>query len=360
MKNIQHVSIIGSGSFGMAMASLISQKVEKVSLIDPLQSNKDSVQVKKIKLTGAIDIDVTLDDVRNNYDQISKSDIILLTLTGDLLENIFIQLLEKIKKGQHIILFPGAFSAIALRNLIGEQGQLKDITISEAVSLPFVCDMVDANTIQIHKFKNKLKLSTFPHSLNSRVLDILNTFIDIFIPARNLLETSMENINSVIHPLPILLNIVEIENKGSEFKHYIDGVNPTISRLIEQMDRERLEVGKAFSLNLIPVLDQLKMYYGQNKSKTVYEYINSSLSPYKEIKGFGINSRYLTHDIPNLVVPLSFLAEIVNVKTPLIDLTIKLASIILEKDFRETGNNLNKLQMEGETVPQILNKMDDL
>jgi len=359
MKEMHHFSIIGNGPFGVAMASLIHHKGGRVSLLEPFQSNYKHGQLKKIKLTGVVDIKVTLDDVRSDYDLLAKSDIIVVTITGALLDKVINQLIEKIRDGQHIVFLPGMFGAVTLKNLIAKHIWIKDITISEIVSMPFVCDIVDTDTIQIYKFKNKLKLSTCPHKKNSRILDILNTFFDIFIPANNLLETSMENINSVLHPLPILLNLVEIEKKGSEFKHFMDGINPTVSRLIEQMDRERLEVGKAFSLDLIPVLDQLKMYYGHNGSKTVYKYINSSLSPYKEIKGFGINSRYLMNDIPNLVVPLCSLAEVANVKTPVMDLCVKLASIILETNFRKTGNNLKKLNMAGKIVWQILKDMEE-
>jgi len=225
----------------------------------------------------------------------------------------------------------------------------------------FEYDGLEINTVKIHKFKNELKLATCPYIKNNKILDILNTFFDTLVPAKNLLETSLENINSVLHPLPILLNLVEIEKKGSEFKHFIDGINPAVSRLIDQMDRERLEVGTAFSLNLVPVVDQLKRYYGHNESRTVYEYVNNSQSPYKGIKGFGLNSRYIMDDIPNLVVATSSLGEIANVKTPLFNMCIDLTSIIMETDYRKNGINLQKLNLERKTtVRQVLKNIEKL
>ena len=75
------------------------------------------------------------------------------------------------------------------------------------------------------------------------------------------------------------------------------------------MDDERLAIGNAFALKLMPIIDQWKMYYGHNDAKTYCEYVNSPESPYKDVVGHNVRSRYLTGDVPGLNVPALQLAQ---------------------------------------------------
>jgi len=68
----------------------------------------------------------------------------------------------------------------------------------------------------------------------------------------------MDNPNCVLHPLPVLLNVGSIERDPLQFRHYIDGITPLIASMIDRMDAERLAIGKAYGLNLVPILEQLK------------------------------------------------------------------------------------------------------
>ena len=92
-----------------------------------------------------------------------------------------------------------------------------------------------------------------------------------------------DNVNYTLHPMPVLLNYGEIEKNPKTFRHYMDGITPLVSEKMMQMDSERLAAGKKLGLELMPIMDQLKMYYGHNSTETIYEYANSPESPYKDI-----------------------------------------------------------------------------
>jgi opine dehydrogenase len=121
-----------------------------------------------------------------------------------------------------------------------------------------------------------------------------------------------------------------------------------------QMDDERLAIGRAFSLKLTSTMEQLKMYYGQNDTKTYYEYSNSSESPYKDVVGHNVKSRYLTEDVPGLNVPALQLAEKAGVETPIIELTIRLSSWLHGADYVSTGTTLEKLGIADKTPAEII------
>jgi opine dehydrogenase len=120
------------------------------------------------------------------------------------------------------------------------------------------------------------------------------------------------------------------------------------------MDEERLAIGSAFSLALTATMDQLKMYYGQNEAKTIYDYVNSSESPYKDVVGHNVRSRYLTEDVPGLNVPAMQLAQKAGVDIPIIELTIRMTSWLHGVDYVATGTTLDKLGIDDKAPEEIV------
>ena len=51
--------------------------------------------------------------------------------------------------------------------------------------------------------------------------------------AANVLETSLNNLNAMAHPLPALLNAGWIETTGGDFRFYNDGVSPSVARAMD-------------------------------------------------------------------------------------------------------------------------------
>lgn len=349
------ITVVGSSPFALAMAGEIARKGGRVSLVEtaatPLLNH--FFEIKKINITGVVDESATLEYVGTDQEAITNAQVIILSLQPENCEDTMEQMIPCLKSGQHIVVFPGNFCATIIRKLLQDHA-INDITVSESASIPFVFDKVDFNTIKIHRNKEELKIATCPAEKRTEVLDILNRYIEIFVPAANIIETSLENINSILHPLPILLNIAELERKGKDFYHFIDGVTPLVSTLLEKMDRERMAIGQAYELNLIPTLEQLKGYYGGNDCQTIYDYIQTPECPYDDIKGFDLSSRYITVDIPYLLVPASCLAKAADIKTPIFDLCIALASQLHDIDYFSVGYNLERLGFANKTKKEIL------
>ena len=96
------------------------------------------------------------------------------------------------------------------------------------------------------------------------------------------------------------------------------------------------------------------MYYGHNDTKTYYEYVNSSESPYKDVVGHNVRSRYLTEDVPGLNVTALQLAEKTAVETPIIELTVRLTSWLHDVDYVATGTTLEKLGVADKEPAEIV------
>ncbi|OQY03106.1 MAG: NAD/NADP octopine/nopaline dehydrogenase [Desulfobacteraceae bacterium 4572_123] len=288
---------------------------------------------------------------------VKEADVILIVVPSFAHEPIFQKLIPELKDGQHVIIIPGNYGGLFLKKMMSEAGVRKNISISETSSLPYACRISSYNTVMIHKKKFKMKIATSPSQDNPKAVDVMNDVFEGyigFVSGENLLEMDLDNVNQTLHPLPVLLNYGSIEKNPKTFRHYMDGVTPLISEKMLQMDNERLAIGKGFSLNLMSTLDQLKMYYGHNDSKTYYEYVNSPESPYKDIVGHNVRSRYITEDVPGLEVPAVQLAELVSVEIPVTELCIRLASDLHGVNYFSKGYTLEKLGIAGKTSKEIL------
>ena len=354
-------AVLGSGHGGRAVCGQIAEKDYPVIMYEPLEETEDYLKIRQEKemfLDGDIRAGGKLSGATMDIEEAVKdTDVIIIVVPSFAHKPIFEKLVPNLMDGQHVIIVPGNYGGLRLKKMMSDRRIKRNITISETASLPYACRINTYNTVMIYKKKSRLKIASSPSRNNPVAVDIMNDIFAgyvNFIPGKNLLEVDLDNPNQTLHPLPVLLNYGAIENNPETFRHYMDGITPLISEKMMQMDEERLAIGSAFSLELMSTLEQLKMYYGENDAKTYYEYVNSSESPYKDVIGHNVRSRYLTEDVPGLNVPALQLAEKAAVETPIIELTVRLTSWLHSVDYVSTGTTLEKLGIANKTSEEIV------
>jgi len=354
-------AVLGSGHGGRAVCGQIAEKGYPVVMYEPLEETADYLKIKAAKemfLDGDITAGGKLSGATMDIEEALKgTDVILIVVPSFAHKPIFNKMVSHLKDGQHVIIIPGNYGGLRLKKMMSDRGIKKEITISETVSLPYACRIAAYNTVMIYKKKSRLKIASSPSRNNPQALDIMNDIFGVYVnffAGENLLEVDLDNPNQTIHPLPVLLNYGDIEKNPETFRHYIDGITPLISEKMMDMDEERLAIGRAYSLKLSSTMAQLKMYYGHNDTQTYYEYSNSSESPYKDVIGHNVRSRYLTEDVPGLNVPALLLAEKAGVETPIIELTVRLTSWLHGVDYVSTGTTLAKLGIADKTPAEIV------
>ena len=361
MEKTLKFAVLGSGHGGRAVCGQIAEKGYPVLMYEPLEETEDYLKIREEKemfLDGDITAGGKLSGATMDIEKAVKdSDVILVIVPSFAHNPIFEKLVPNLQDGQHVIIVPGNYGGLRLKKMMTDLGVKKEITVSETVSLPYACRISTYNTVKIYKKKSQLKMASSPSRNNPEALGIMNDIFGgyvTFIPAKNLLEVDLDNPNQTLHPLPVLLNYGDIEKNPKTFRHYMDGITPLISEKMMHMDEERLAIGNAFSLELMSTMEQLKMYYGRNDTKTYYEYVNSSESPYKDVIGHNVQSRYLTEDVPGLNVTAWQLAKKAAVETPIIELTVRLTSWLHEMDYVSTGTTLEKLGIDDKTPEEIV------
>ena len=283
---------------------------------------------------------------------IHGADVILVVIPTVYQREIAITMAPHLTDGQIIVLNPGATGgALEVRTAIRSAGCQASVIIAETDTLLYACRSPRAGEAYIGGIKQKVEIAALPASATSKVVALLNKPFPQFVAAESILITSLNNANAMVHPAPTLLNAGRIESK-SPFDYYSDGVTPSLARVVEKLDAERMAIAKALGVNVPTIRDFYVSCYAAT-GNTLYEQIQK-VKAYEGIKGpTTLNTRYLFEDIPTGLVPLSLLGRALHVTTPTMNAVVELGNILLGKNFWEEGRSLEKLGLAGKSPAEI-------
>lgn len=349
------ITVIGAGNGGQAIAGYCASLGMRVCLynrnlerIAPIFKSHIIELHGTICATGYIDVITQSIEVATRY-----SNILMIATTATAHREIAAKMCPYLKNGQIIVLNPGrTLGVLDFSSMTNSMRPDLDVFIAEAQTLMFACREIEPGRVNVIGLKDKVLLSGRNRSETDFVIRHLNPFFPCFISASNLIQTSLENIGSIFHPSVVLFNAATIERNMS-FYFYRD-MTPEIASFIEKLDNERIEIGKAFGQNLMPVSDWIVYAYPSTLGNTLCERMKNNPAYYDILAPGSIFTRQLTEDIPTGLIPMSELGKAVGVKTPLMDSIITITSSLLNIDFRQTGRTLQNLHLDRLTKEQLL------
>jgi opine dehydrogenase len=257
-----------------------------------------------------------------------------------------------LKPNQIVILNPGRTGgAFEFTNTLEQFGVADGIVVAEVQSFLYVSRAVSPCRVVVKRIKNSVPLAALPAYLTPQVLKAIRQALPQFIPADTVLNTSFNNIGAIFHPALLLLNASRVEH-GQKFDYYIEGVTPSVARILEEIDRERVAVAAALGVRTYTAREWLYLAYDA-VGKTLYEALHRN-SAYKGISApETLNHRYITEDVPASLVPLASIGEMLRVPTPAIRSIIHLASVIHGVNYWEQGRTAESLGIKGLSVREI-------
>ena len=261
----------------------------------------------------------------------------------------------KLTAGQSVIVTPSSCGgALAFKRAAGLEVNDDSVRVAETSTLHYAVRLTEPGKIRVFlKLKAGNLLAALP---NTHTQDILQLIADVYPsmePADSVLQTSLQNANPIIHPAVTLSNAARIEMTGGDFLFYEEGVSDSVGRLIEALDKERIAIGEKLG---ITILTDPEMGMRQG-----YMLENNYGSGYRKAPGFlGIGAqpqldhRYLHEDVGYGLVFMSGLGRQVGVETPGIDAVIKVATIVMARDYRAEGlRTPETLGIAGHSVEEL-------
>lgn len=354
MKRSLRFCVIGAGNGGLAMAGHLAIMGFDVVLWNRSEGRLEGIRERGgVEVVGAVEGFGKLRLVTTDIGEaLSEADVIMVAIpaTG----HAFIARISAphLRKGQIVVLNPGRTGgALEFVNTLERYGAADKVTVAEAQTFLYTSRAVSSYRVLIKRVKNSVPLAALPAYLTPQVLRVVRGALPQFIPADSVLSTSFDNIGAVFHPALLLLNATRIEN-SQKFDYYTEGVTPTVARILEELDKERVAVAAALGVRAHTAREWLYLAYDA-VGKTLYEALQRN-SAYKGISApQTLNHRYITEDVPTSLVPIASIGEMLGISTPTIKSIIHLASVALGVDYWEQGRTVEKLGIKGLSVREI-------
>jgi opine dehydrogenase len=190
------------------------------------------------------------------------------------------------------------------------------------------------------------------------VLDKIHEAYAQFIDGGNVLQTGLNNMGAIFHPALTMLNAGWIEATHGDYQFYIDGVTPSVARVLEVLDRERVTVASSLGLRARTALEWLQMAYNTT-GEDLHEAIHNQPGYYGIKAPSTLNHRYIFEDVPMSLVPIASLGQRFGVSVRGMDSIIRLACIVHRTDYWRRGRTVDKLGIGDLSVSELTRYVDE-
>jgi len=358
MRQAENITVMGAGNGGKAMAAHLAIMGAKVTLWNRTWKNIEAINERGgISLKSEEnfqdfgEIALLTSDIEK---AVKASRIIMIVLPAFAHAEIAQKISPFLQNGQIVVLNPGrTFGAFEFRKILSKNDCTADVIVAETQTFIYASRSQGPAQALIHRIKDAVPLAAFPATGTKTVLEALKPYYPQFIDGKTVLHTGMDNIGAIFHPTITLHNAGWIEATGGEFQFYLEGVTPSIARVMEAIDRERVKIGAALGINLLSAIEWLKMAYDV-EGEDLYETIRTQ-EGYRGIKAPAtINHRYINEDIPMSLVPMASLGNMLGIRVRGMESIIRLASIIRKKDYWQIGRTVENLGLSNQDPETLL------
>jgi opine dehydrogenase len=149
-----------------------------------------------------------------------------------------------------------------------------------------------------------------------------------------------------------ILNAGRIESTHGNFQFYVDGVTPSVAKVLEVVDRERVTVASSLGLRARTSMEWLSLAYNV-QGETLYECIQNQTGYYGINAPSTLQHRYISEDVPMSLVPIAALGERYGVSVSGINAMIRLGCILHSTDYWRKGRTLDKLGIKDLSVTEL-------
>ena len=340
MSIIEHIAIIGAGSGGKAAAADLILQGKKVNLFEFPEYKENLTHLlesKTLIASGAVEGEATLEVVTSDIHEVMEGVDTVMVCTQALAHNRAARELAPLINPSHlVILNPGSTGGSLHFAQIFRESGLGDLpTLIETSTLTYGCRAKGAR-VEVPVKVNHVLYGALP----ARAIDEVGSELEALYPGfrrgATVLEAGLNNANPVIHPPIVILNAALIENEGDKKYFYMDGVSPTVARLIRKLDKERLALLRALGYHEQP--DPVTSVEQGYATSTDY------YACYKKGPGYSnfrfpntLDNRYFHEDIGMSLVMFCSLGRLLSVPTPTCETIVKVGEALTGLSYMAEG-----------------------
>jgi len=353
------VAVLGAGHAGFACAGKLALEGHEVNLyelpefkgnLEPIQE-RGGIEVEGAGKTGFAKLGAITTDIEEAVANVDLIEIIVPAFGHKRISDVCA---PHVRNGQTVVFFGKGGGTIVFHNTLREKGIERDILLGETSGIPpYSARKSGPTKVYVSIELKYLPTASFPGRDVDKLIDDLKTLYPCVAPAANVLETILTDLNLVGHPAATLLNVGRIEYSGP-FRLWKEGVTPSVAKVIESVDKERLAVMKALDLKNANTYVEMSRLWGMcpKEADTYQKVINTKFIAPKNPTDVKTH-RYIREDIPYSLVTCASIGDMIKVATPVINAIITLFSAMNETNYWEEGRTVETLGISGLDITQL-------
>lgn len=333
------VSILGAGGVGLATAALLKQRGHQPLIWSPSGVNTAGMTAIEVEVSGLIPGSFTAAVAHSVEEALQFAKIVIVTLPANAHKYVFDKIAPHITD-EHTLIISAQLSlgALYLTSKLVERN-VKPTIIAFATTV-VMGRREGVFDVTIGGVRNLLEMAVLPAERAESALSLCqNIFGDRFRLAENLTAIALSNLNPPIHMASALCNFTRIE-KAEYWANY-DAITPSVARLIEALDRERLAVAQAYGVKVRTAEEHYQLSFGFDKGMSIAE---MAAAVHKQRNGppgpTCVSTRFVTEDIPFGIMQIIALAELKAVEVPLHKAGVAMFNVLYGRDFAAENNLL--------------------
>lgn len=242
-------------------------------------------------------------------------------------------------RGKPVLLAPGGFAVVEAVDAVLNTGSTDLSPLGQLPGFPVIGDAT-SERVTIRSVKRSFPVGPL-HDVDAVAMTkTFQKWIPDLVPS-SLAETTLSNTNNMLHPPILLLNMARSEN-SQPYRFYKDGLTSAASRLIVQVDHERLELLRTLGQDQVPFDRWIERYYGDQGAvgDTIEEMVTSFPAFANSPGPATLEHRYISEDVVYGLAPMEELARQLGVATPVLTSVITLLSTACGTDLRDEARRL--------------------
>ena len=247
MNHTPHFTVIGAGHGGKAMAAHLALMEFPTTLY-----NRTHEHIVGVERRGGVELESyeggprgfgRLEKVTSDMAEALKdADMVMVVVPSSAHADIARSTAPYLKDGQIVVLHPGrTCGAIEFLKVLRDNNCTADVVVAETETFIYASRSDGPAQSRIFRIKEAVPVAALPSNRTAEVLEMIHLPYPQFIDGGNVLQTGLNNMGAIFHPALTLLNSGWIEATHGDYQFYIDGVTPSVARVLEAVSK-RLKV----------------------------------------------------------------------------------------------------------------------
>jgi opine dehydrogenase len=345
------IAVIGAGNGGFAAAVELTRAGHEVRLF-----GRTPATIAPIRELGGIEHEGVLGEgftpiglITDAIDRaMDGAQVVLMLGPTHAHEQMASAVAPHLRAEQTLFVAPG-HTLTLVPNTLRQAGHARPVSC-ETSTLPYICRKLTPTRVRVSRRAAMLKFAAFPAERTAELADRIRPLFPAIVQVGSVLETVFPYTNAIHHPPALLCNIGRVESTGGDYCHYYDGITPSVGRIIDALDSERVAVAARFGVRIDRLPDHfLQLGYTSQQGRdggTAYDVFHHS-EPNRWIKAPAtIAHRFFDEDVPFGLVPLTDLGRLAGVPMPVSEAVITIAGVARGIDYRANGLTLQRLGID--------------